>query len=161
MNNGRERKKERTVCFVVSFTPGGRLHGFRGRQTRGIVKSKTMERTERRKRRGLSLRWRGEPPTRRGLGSSPKARISDGESFRIRRSTRERSDNHFYRIRSGLRINCTGVTVATINNSRNSGGSVATSFCLFYPFLSDQWTMMMMTRETEGPSGRSDHDQMT
>ena len=55
----------------------------------------------------------------------------------------------------------TGVTVATINNSRNSGGSVATSFCLFYPFLSDQWTMMMMTRETEGPSGRSDHDQMT
>ena len=47
----------------------------------------------------------------------------------------------------------TGATVATIMNSRNSGGSVVTLCCLFLSFsiffLSDQGTMMMMTRKTE------------
>ena len=55
----------------------------------------------------------------------------------------------------------TGVTVATINNSRNSGGSVATSFYLDCLFLS--FSVRPVDDDDDEPrdretGGRSDHD---
>ena len=55
----------------------------------------------------------------------------------------------------------TGATVATIKNSRNSGGSVATSFYLDYLFLS--FSVRPVDDDDDEPrdretGGRSDHD---